>query len=89
VSQLGLNANQEDEVTEPTDLKNLQMLRDRRRYVANDAIETCAVNREDLSQTGRSPEIVALQNLIEGLDRAIVDEKALMKPKLTVTELDI
>jgi hypothetical protein len=68
-------------MTESTDLENLQKLRDgmvtRRRYLARDAIYMCAVNNQDLSETARCPEIVGLQGIIEGLDRAIADEKSL------------
>jgi hypothetical protein len=59
---------------EAADLENLQKLRDatvkRRRYVAKVAIEMCAINNKDLSESGRCPEIVALQVIIDGLDQA-------------------
>jgi hypothetical protein len=80
-------------MAEPTDLENLQKLRaamvDQRRYLVQDSIYMCDVNKMDLKHTTRCPEIVAIQNVIEGLDRAIADEKALAKPRVTVTELNI
>jgi hypothetical protein len=80
-------------MAEPTDLENLQKLRaamvEQRRYLVQDSIYMCDVNKMNLKDTTRCPEIVALQNVIEGLDRAIADEKILAKPRATVTELNI